>query len=384
MRDRGRGLAIVVVCALWTLAPLGAAQEAAARAKEAYARAVELETQGNFAAALSLLWEAAGLTPRDADVQNRLGETLERMGALDAAIDAFRRAVAERPDFRKAANNLILTLVKAGKGPEAVERARALVAAAPGDPNRHFTLGLAQSEQDVTEAIKSFRRVLELDPRHTLARYNLALVLRRADRLPEAIEELVRAIETEPRAEAYYTLGVIYWHQGDLDRAVTALGAAVAAESRYADAHYTLGAVLKARRDWAGAAASLRRAIALKPELSAAHYTLAQVLQQAGDGTGARTHFAEAERIRQRAQLEQEASVWTSVGIQKLETGDLAGALDQFKRATAVFDGYAPAHYQMGRTLQRLGQHDAARAAFATAAKLNPSLALPREPALRR
>jgi tetratricopeptide (TPR) repeat protein len=384
MPARSRRLAILIVSILSAPAALGAAQETAARAKQAYARAIELEAQGNPSGALSLLWEAAGLAPRDADVQNRLGETLERMGALDAAIDAFRRAVAERPDFRKAANNLILTLVKAGKGPEAMERARALVAAAPGDPNRHFTLGLAQSEQDVTEAIKSFRRVLELDPRHTLARYNLALVLRRADRLPEAIEELVRAIETEPRAEAYYTLGVIYWHQGDLDRAVTALGAAVAAESRYADAHYTLGAVLKSRRDWAGAAASLRRAIALKPDLSAAHYTLAQVLQQAGDETGARTHFAEAERIRQRTQLEQEAGVWTSVGIQKLETGDLAGALDQFKRATAVFDGYAPAHYQMGRTLQRLGQHDAARAAFATAAKLNPSLAPLRDPTLRR
>ena len=129
------------------------------------------------------------------------------------------------------------------------------------------------------------------------------------------------------------------------------LRAAVAAEPSYADAHYTLGAVLKARRDWTGAAASLRRAIALRPDLPAAHYTLAQVLQQAGDKTGARTHFAEAERLRQRAQLEQEASVWTAVGTRKLDGGDLAGALDQFRRATAVFEAYAPAHYQMGRTL---------------------------------
>ena len=301
------------------------------------------------------------------------------MGALEAAVDAYRRALAERPEFPKAANNLILTLVKAGKGPEAIERARALVARAPDDPNRHFTLGLAQSEQDVAEAIKSFRRVLELDPRHTLARYNLALVLRRADRLSEAIDELSRAIEIEPRAQAHYTLGIIYWHQGDLDRAATALRAAVAAEPGYADAHYTLGAVLKARRDWTGAATSLRRALTLRPEQSAAHYTLAQVLQQAGDKTGARTHFAEADRLQQRARLEQEASVWTSVGIRKLDDGDLAGALDQFRRATTVYEAYAPAHYQMGRTLERLGQHDAARAAFAKAAKLNPSLAPPRD-----
>ena len=301
------------------------------------------------------------------------------MGALDAALDAYRRAVSERPDFRKAVNNLILTLVKAGKGPEAVERARAFVAQAPDDPNRHFTLGLAQSEQNVADAIGSFRRVLEIDPRHTLALYNLALVLKRADQVPEAIATLQRALEIEPRAEAHYTLGVISFQQGDLDRAARALGAAVAAEPRYADAHYTLGAVLAARRDWAKAAESLRRAIELKPDLAGAHDTLARVLQRSGDETGGRAHFAEADRLRRRAQLEQEASVWTAVGTRKLEAGDLIGALDQFRRATAVFDAYAPAHYQMGRVLQRLGQPDASRAAFARAAKLNPSLVSPRD-----
>ena len=230
--------------------------------------------------ALALLWEAAGLAPRDADVQNRLGEALERMGALDAAVDAYRRGGgrASRTSGRPS-NNLILALVKAGKGPEAVERARALVAAAPDDPDRRFTLGLAQSEQNVNDAVASFRRVLELAPRHALARYNLALVLRRADRLPEALDELHRTLAIEPRPEAHYTLGVIYWHQGELDRAADALRAAIAAEPRYADAHDTLGAVLRARRDWAGAAASLRRAIALRPDLAGAHYTLGQVLQ---------------------------------------------------------------------------------------------------------
>jgi tetratricopeptide (TPR) repeat protein len=173
-------------------------------------------------------------------------------------------------------------------------------------------------------------------------------------------------------------MGVIYWHQGHLDRAASALRAAVAAEPRYADAHYTLGAVLKAKRDWDAAAASLRRAIALQPDLSAAHYTLAQLLQLRGDESGARTHLAEAERLRHQTQLEQEAGVWTAVGTQKLDSGDLLGALDCFRRATAIFEAYAPAHYQMGRTFERLGQHDTARAAFARARQLNPSLIPPR------
>jgi tetratricopeptide (TPR) repeat protein len=372
----GRLPAIFVVAVL--ASPAGAAEQAASRGKHAYARAIELEARGNPSGALALLWEAAGLDPHDADVQNALGEALERIGALDAAVDAYRKAIFEHPDFRKASNNLILALVKAGKGEEALQRAAALVSAAPDDPNGHFTLGLAQSEQDVEGAIKSFHRVLELTPRHTLARYNLALVLKRADRLPEAADELRRAIEIEPRAEAYYMLGVISWHQGDVDRAAEALRAAIAAQPRYADAHYTLGAVLKTRRDWTGAADPLRRAIALRPDLPAAHYTLAQVLQAAGHDAAAQTHLEEAERLRQLSQLEQEASVWTSVGTGKLDTGDPAGAIDYFRRATTAFEAYAPAHYQMGRALQRLGQHDAARTAFARA-QLNPSLTPPQE-----
>jgi tetratricopeptide (TPR) repeat protein len=379
MPARRRRLAIVFLTLLLTQGAGSRAQEAAARAKDAYARAIELEARGNSPAALSLLWEAAGLAPRDADIQNRLGEALDRMGALDAAIDAYRRAVSERPDFRKAVNNLVLTLVKAGRGPEAVARARAFVAHGPDDPNRHFTLGLAQSEQDVDQAIGSFRRALELDPRHTLARYNLALVLKRADRLAEAIATLQRALEIEPRAEAHYTLGVIYWQQGDLDRAAGALGAAVGAAPQYADAHYTLGAVLAAKGNMGGAAESLRRALALRPDLAGAHDTLARVLQRSGDDAAGRTHFAEAERLRRRAQFEQEANVLTALGTQRLEAGDLTGALEQFRRATAAFEEHAPAHYQMGRALQRLGQLEASGAAFARAAALNPRLVSPRD-----
>jgi protein O-GlcNAc transferase len=379
MGDCVRLLALGACCVLSLHGTVAFAQEEALRAKQAFARAVELEAQGNQAAALSLFWEAAGLAPRDAEVQNRLGEALERIGALDAAVDAFRRAATERPDFRKAVNNLILALVKSGNGPEAVERARAWVAAAPGDADRHFTLGLAQAEQDVDAAIASFRRALELSPQHALARYNLALVLRRADRLPEALNELDRALAIAPRAEVHYTLGIIYWHQGDPKRAERSLRAAVALEPRYADGYSTLGAVLKSQRDWKGAAEALGRAVALRPDLPAAHYTLAQVLQLAGDTAGARLHFADADRLRLRATLEHEALIATSVGIQKAEAGDLAGALDQFRRATTVFEPYAPAHYQMGLVFRRLGQPDAAKAAFERARQLNPSLVSPRD-----
>lgn len=368
---------MVVFLLLSAVLALPPAQDASSRAQQAYARALDLEREGNHAAALALLWEAAGLAPGDAEVQNRLGEALERIGALDAALDAFGRAVAAQPGFRKASNNLILTLVKAGRGPDAVARARALVDAAPSDPDAHFTLGLAQSEQDVTEAMATFRRVLELAPAHVLARYNLALVLKRVDRTAEAVEELTRVLRIESRAEAHYTLGVIHWQQGEIGKAARALRAAVAVQPGYADAHYSLGVVLGARRDVKGAVAALRRAIELRPDLWSARYTLARILRDAGDEAGARANLEEAERHRTRAEREHEASVATSVGTAQLEAGDLMGALDRFRRAITIDEQYAPAHYQMGRTLQRLGRDDASRAAFARAQQLNPSLVPP-------
>ena len=355
-------------------ATIVAARQDSSRAKQAYARAVELDSQGDYAAALALLWEAAGLAPRDPDIQNALGQALERIGALDAAVSAYRAALHENPQFTKASNNLILALVKVGNGKEAVERARGRVAASPNDPGAHFTLGLAQSEQDIGEAIESFRRALALDPGYALARYNLALALNRSDRASEAVEELKRTLATDARAETHYMLGVIYWHQGDFDGATRELKAAIAAESRYAEAHATLGAVLAARHDWQSAAAELRRAIALHPD-PPTHYALARVLQQGGHTSGAELELKEAERLRQQLEDDQQASVLTAVGTAKLDAGALTAALELFRRATSISDRYAPAYYQMGRTLDRLGRDREARAAFSRAAALNPSLA---------
>ena len=56
--------------------------------------------------------------------------------------------------------------------------------------------------------MQSFRRALELDPRHALARYNLALALNRADRTAEAIEEMKQALAIDSRAQTHYMLGV--------------------------------------------------------------------------------------------------------------------------------------------------------------------------------
>lgn len=361
----------------WSVLGAAAGQPTDPRARDAYRRAVELEKRGDTDAALALLWTASGMAPRDVDIQTRLAEALQRVGALDAAIEAWRAAHAARPDDRRAARGLVLALVAAGRSPEAVTLALAVVDHARGDADALLTLGLAQSEQDVDAALECFTRVLASAPHHTLARYNRALVLKRLDRLDEAIAELQRVTASDARPEAHYALGSTWWHRGDAERATAALQAAIAAEPGYAEAHQMLGAVRAAERDWTGAADALRRALALRPDVPGTHETLARVLRAAGDEAGAARHFADGERLRRESEREQEARVWTSLGTARLEQGEAVAALDALRRAIAIRDTYAPAHFQMGRAFDRLGEREAADGAYGRARALNPHLVRP-------
>jgi Flp pilus assembly protein TadD len=72
--------------------------------------------------------------------------------------------------------------------------------------------------------------------------------------------------------------------------------------------------------------------------------------------------------------------MWTAAGTRTLDEGRLQEALTLLERATRVNDRYAPAYYQMGRALQRLGRDNEARRAFEKAAELNPGLVPPSGP----
>jgi tetratricopeptide (TPR) repeat protein len=374
--SRIRCLAAFIVVAAAHLAP--AAQSPSTRATDLYQRALELERHGNGPAALTMLWEAAGLDPTRGDIQNALGAALERAGALDAAADAYRAAATSKPAAAGADRNFVLVLVKAGRSIEAIARAKAGTEEAPGDADRWFTLGLAQADVDVDGAIDSFHHALALNPRHGLAEYNLALVLYRTDHVDAAVDALHAAAALQARPEISYTLGTIYWHEGDLDRAVKALTDATTATPDYADALLLLGTVLNARGDTHGSASALERAIRLRPDLPAPHIVLAQTLTKAGDDAGARRESAEAERLRALSETTRAAAALTAAGVQHLSAGDTPAAADCFRRAIRAFEPFAPAHYQLGRALETLGQHDAARAEFARAQQLNPALVPPR------
>ena len=66
-----RGTRIAVLVAAFVVAThASTGAQTVPRARELYGRALELDRQGDAAAALTLLWEAAGLAPADGMIQD--------------------------------------------------------------------------------------------------------------------------------------------------------------------------------------------------------------------------------------------------------------------------------------------------------------------------
>ncbi len=198
------------------------------------------------------------------------------------------------------------------------------------------------------------------------------------DQLPAAVAELEKATQLDPsQADAHYTLGVTYWQQGEFARAAGELRAAIKIRPDYAEAYYTLGTVEKQQGDLQQSASALREAIRLQPEFAGAHTTLAGVLRQLGDNEGAAEEAKVGAEMAKGARALQAATFSTNSGRRLLGTGDVDGAISQFRAAITVRPDYAPAHYQLALALKGKGQSEEAAREFQKAAELDPHLKAP-------
>ena len=214
--------------------------------------------------------------------------------------------------------------------------------------------------------------------RITHSHYNLGLAYKLKDQLDKAIPEFQNAIRLQPDlADAHYTLGVLFWQQGEFDKATEELEKAIQNQPNYAEAHYTLGTIFKQQGKLPEAEAALREAIRLQPDFAGAHTTLAAVLRQLGDAQGAAEEAKAGAKIATATNSLQAATFSTNSGKRLLSTGDVVGAIAQFRSAIRADPNYAAAHFQLGLALRKQGHNDEATKEFQKAAELDPNLTPP-------
>jgi tetratricopeptide (TPR) repeat protein len=175
----------------------------------------------------------------------------------------------------------------------------------------------------------------------------------------------------------HLNLGAAYERTGDAERAVGSYRRALAMAPTYQLAYANLGRLFQGRGEYPQARAALEAAVRLDPEDVRSAVTLALVLDASGDAPGADGLFRRAGDL-----------VAAHPGRVTAELA-LAEALAQSprwaeaaSRYRAVLDRRPPvgknlkarAHLGLGFTAERLGDLDAARAAYQDAMRLDPGL----------
>jgi protein O-mannosyl-transferase len=126
---------------------------------------------------------------------NNLGELLLKARPGDPeAIACFERALALRPAYAEAQNNLGLALTQSGRAREAIPHLEASLRLKPGAHQTHNNLGIAlASTGRAEEAVRSFARAAELNPGLPNIHENWAKALLLLGRREEAAERFAVA-----------------------------------------------------------------------------------------------------------------------------------------------------------------------------------------------
>ncbi|MFT3757941.1 sulfotransferase [Thauera sp.] len=189
--------------------------------------------------------------PNDHAAWHALGLLAFERGDLPLAVQCLEAATAIDGRIGLYVRNLGEMHRRAGALDKAVAAGRKAVKLLPGDVDALYNLALALSDAGrQEEAIKTYRRVLQINERHNLAWNNLGSVLEQREDKAAALAAYERAVAIAPgHAEAQNNTGAIYSEQGRLDDAREAFGKAIAARPDFVEAHYNLSSLKKYTQD---------------------------------------------------------------------------------------------------------------------------------------
>lgn len=253
-----------------------------------------------------------------------LGDAERHLGHSDAAIAAYREALALDPLSSRAA--------------------------------RRLGVGLGASGQ-LTEASRVLQDALAHDPANEYLLYELAQVDARSGDSTRAIVHLGQALAIRPDyPDALNNLGALLAESGNAAEAEQNLRSAIAADPYSADARANLARLLRTKGISVEADFQLDQAIRLEPSSPRPHLDRAIGLLTAGKLAEAEAEAATALRLAPTS-----ASALDLDGQIQLAKNQPRRALERFQAAAAADPSFAPATLDVAETLLELRQPQAAR-----------------------
>jgi len=175
-----------------------------------------------------------------------------------------------------------------------------LLKRSPNESDLYNQMGYAlQTEGRYDEAIKYYRKAIQMMPDFADAYSNLAVTLREQGKLDEAIETYRQALKFEPNdAALHYNLANALQQQGKLDEAVIHYREVIKLNPRQPDAYNNLANVLAEQGKFDEAVACYQQALEIKPGDAVTYNNLGITLFDMGKIGEAVNYYTMALRIR--------------------------------------------------------------------------------------
>lgn len=202
--------------------------------------------------------------------------------------------------------------------------------------------------------------------------FHEALRLHQANQLPEAEKLYRRVLDDQPEyAPASYMLGMLLRTQGETTPARSCLDLAVRHAPRYADAWAALGRLDYAEGRYAEAVDAFRQALGIKPKSI-------DILNDLGLALGYLGQTEEAlDTLRQAvADMPNDANSHFNLGVIFQKLGQVNEAIAEYGCALMLQPGNADACFNLGVLLQDFGQGQAAAGYYRRVLELQPENAL--------
>lgn len=211
------------------------------------------------------------------------GQTAQQRGDLNSAVKLYTAAVSSDPSLFQAYYQRATALLALGRENEAEADLKKVTDLEPKFARAHRALGQMWLDRGQTEAAaRELARAVELEPKLTGVRIYYASALLKLGKPEPAIEQLHAAIELhEATSLAYALLGVAEERLGKQTEAFADYSRAIEMDSSNATAHEGRGRLLEARGEVAKAIEEYSAAYRSQPSREAA-IRLADLHKRAG------------------------------------------------------------------------------------------------------
>jgi tetratricopeptide (TPR) repeat protein len=319
------------------------------------AHALDLQKQGQLAAAAAEYERFLQLVPQSWEVLSNLGVIRAQLGEHDKAVELYRRALAARPApaARGAIHyNLAVALYKAGRMRDAAAELEAVLKEQPAHPAAPLLLADCRLQLgEWRQVIALLDPLLERDPENQAILYMLGTALMRDRQYERGQRVLDRILRRGDSAEAHLVLAIASREATDDIAAEKELRRALELNPSLPTANAILGEVLVKMGDAPGAAEALRRELAINPNHFDAHLLLALLLRQDSKNDEALAHLTKALALRPG-----DPGARLQAALVHVAEGRLEAARQVLEPLVAEEPSFSEAHVSLATVYYRLGR----------------------------